>query len=604
MATRISGLTSGLDVDKLVQDMMKARRASYDSMYQKKTALEWKKADYSTMYTTINDFRNKTVFNYKLENTLVPKKTVSSNEAAVSVSANADAGDISYSVNVLQLADGVKKTSVANISTGDKSTIATQFGVAAGTNYTFTLKNGSSSANISFSSDDSIYDLAGKINSAGINVKASYDTTLDRFFIYTTNSGSTSSLEFSGADAGFIQNQLKINTSATSKSSTASVTTGSTGGTLAQQFTGLSGIFDFNITNAGVSKTISVDADNDTMAGLINKINTAGANVSANYDAALDRFTISATNTSNVSAGIDFTGSSAAGLSFLSDNLKFNTTAAGQTGKDAVVDIDGIAKIAQASNTFTLSGVTYNLKSVGSSTVTVSPDNDKLTASIKDFITAYNSTLDKLNGEINEAKYKDFLPLTDAQKSDMTESDIKAWEEKAKSGALRRNPILQDLVTKMRGNVSAPVSGLTGKYNSAASIGITTGDYSENGKLYLDENKLKAALEADPESVYKIFGTDGSSSGADGIAVRLYDTLKSGTDKIFSEAGLTASTLYDSKSNLAKQISSYEKRMSDLDSRLQDEEDRYYRQFDAMESAINRMNQQSAWLSQQLGGQS
>jgi flagellar hook-associated protein 2 len=30
-------------------------------------------------------------------------------------------------------------------------------------------------------------------------------------------------------------------------------------------------------------------------------------------------------------------------------------------------------------------------------------------------------------------------------------------------------------------------------------------------------------------------------------------------------------------------------------------QERYYKQFDAMENAISKMNQQSSWLSQQLG---
>lgn len=74
MVMRSYGLSgSGMDIDQMVKDLMKARRASYDKMWQKKTQLEWKKADYNTMYNTLRDFRNTTAFNYKLQSTLMPK---------------------------------------------------------------------------------------------------------------------------------------------------------------------------------------------------------------------------------------------------------------------------------------------------------------------------------------------------------------------------------------------------------------------------------------------------------------------------------------------------------------------------------------------------
>ena len=56
----------------------------------------------------------------------------------------------------------------------------------------------------------------------------------------------------------------------------------------------------------------------------------------------------------------------------------------------------------------------------------------------------------------------------------------------------------------------------------------------------------------------------------------------------------------DSQSILAKQMSDYTKRLDTMAAQLDTIQARYYRQFDAMEAAINRMSQQSAWLAQQL----
>jgi flagellar hook-associated protein 2 len=48
-------------------------------------------------------------------------------------------------------------------------------------------------------------------------------------------------------------------------------------------------------------------------------------------------------------------------------------------------------------------------------------------------------------------------------------------------------------------------------------------------------------------------------------------------------------------------LTDYNERLDAMNDQLQMMQDRYYRQFDAMETAISRMNQQSSWLSQQLG---
>ncbi len=493
MTTRISNLgVSGLDIDSMVKNLMKAQRVKYDEMGQKKTTLEWQKTDYNTMYTAISDFRN-TVFTNKLQATLAPKTASSSNETVAAVTANADAVTVNHALVVTQLADGVKKISSEAITAegNSKDTLASQFGISG--TFNISIKNGDTTKTIAVDSSKSIYELVSSINQSGANVTASYDTTLDRFFLYTTDTGAAS--------------------------------------------------------------------------------------------------------------GIDFSGSDAAGLNFLSDNLKINTTTA--AGKDAKFQLDGI-ELSKSTNNFTVSGINYSLKSVGGTAenpiqIMASPDIDKTVANVKSFVESYNALLAKVNGELDEDRYSDYAPLTDDQKTDMSEDDIKTWTEKAKSGLLRHDSILESMVDGIRSNFANPVSGIAGSYTTASSIGITTGSYTEGGKLYLDETKLRTALAADPDAVNKIFGTSGTNSSQQGIAVRMYDTLKGAMDNIVSKAGITASISGDTKSSLAKQIKDYTTQMSDLSDRLADIEDRYYTQFDAMETALEKLQSQSSWLSQQLG---
>ena len=497
--TRVTGLgVSGMDVDQAVKDLMAAKRVPYDKMYQKKTIAEWKKASYNTMYNTISDFRT-TVFNNKLQATLAPKTASSANESIATVTANADAANVSHELEVTQLAEGVKRTSSAAITTGtSKTTLGSQFGISG--SFDIKIANGENSATITVNSTDSIYDLVQDINNAGAGVTANYDATLDRFFLSTTNTGSNS--------------------------------------------------------------------------------------------------------------GIDFTGSSANGLSFLKDNLKIlNPTEPAPisfSGKNAIFELDGVA-LEQQSNNFTISGVNYKLKATneGSAiTVGVAADIDKTIENVKAFVESYNTMLATVNKGLKETKYSDYTPLTTAQRAELSETEAKQWDEKAKSGMLYNDPILRSLVDNIRGDVSTPVSGLSGKYTSAASIGITTGTYTEGGKLYIDETKLRAALTADPNAVNKLFGTDGATDSQDGIAVRMYDTLKTAMDKISSEGGVSAGVSDDTKSLLAKQINQYTKDMKALNERLEDMEDRYYSQFSAMETALTKLSSQSSWLSQSFGSSS
>lgn len=497
--TRVTGLgVSGMDVDQAVKDLMAAKRVPYDKMFQKKTLAEWKKASYNTMYNTISDFRT-TVFNNKLQATLAPKTASSANESIATVTANADAANVSHELEVTQLAEGVKRTSSGSITTGaSKTTLASQFGISG--SFDIKLTNGSNSATITVNSTDSIYDLVQDINDSGAGVTANYDATLDRFFMSTTDTGANS--------------------------------------------------------------------------------------------------------------GINFTGSSTNGLNFLKDNLKIiNSTDADKisfSGKNATFELDGVA-LEQQSNNFTISGVNYKLKStnIGSPiTVGVAADIDKTIENVKAFVESYNTMLATVNKAVKETRYSDYAPLTTAQRAELSETEAKQWDEKAKSGMLYNDPTLRSLVDSIRGDVSTPVSGISGKYTNAASIGITTGSYTEGGKLYVDETKLRTALTADPNAANKLFGTDGATDSQDGIAVRMYDTLKTAMDKIVSEGGVSAGVSDDTKSVLAKQINQYTKDMKALNERLEDMEDRYYSQFSAMETALTKLASQSSWLSQTFGSSS
>lgn len=80
----------------------------------------------------------------------------------------------------------------------------------------------------------------------------------------------------------------------------------------------------------------------------------------------------------------------------------------------------------------------------------------------------------------------------------MKESEITTWTEKAKSGLLKNDEILKSTIISMR-------TLITENLGKLSDMGITTGKYTENGKLYIDESKLKNAINSNPQSIVDFF---------------------------------------------------------------------------------------------------
>lgn len=609
MSTRIYGLSgSGMDVDQMVKDLMKAQRSSYDKLWQKKTQTEWAKEDYNTIYSLAEKFRNTTIFNFRKSSSYQPKGVSSSNESVLTATANADAANISHSILVNQLADGVKLSSSAGIN-GTNITLATS-GYTSGTSPVELFKINGKSVQLTINDQTNLNDVAKAINDSGAGVKANYDATLDRFYLYSNNSGSTASINFAGSsDTGldFLYNTLKLDTQNNTVSTMGMQSLGDLGmagtDTISAKF-GISTSFSLNISGSSVQ----IDPT-DTLDTVLAKINNEAAKVNpanataATYDG--KKVTIKAAD-----AASGFSISAAAGDLVARDFLT-NKLQLGQIGQDAKINLDGV-DLTQASNSFTISGVSYKLKSVSTvaATVNIQADIDKTIENVKAFIEDYNTFIGAINTELAEKKYKDFMPLTDDQKKDMKDSEIEAWEKKARSGLLRNDSNLTNMITNLRSSFSTQISGLKGDYKSASSIGITTGsyinedgkfvaDYNNSNKLHVDENKLRKALAEDPDIVYKIFGTSGDSYQTKGVANRLYDQMYTSLGKFKEYAGYPGAV--DINSSLAKRISNYNDQLDSMDERLNNLQERYYKQFDAMESALNILNKQSSWISQMFG---
>lgn len=387
-------------------------------------------------------------------------------------------------------------------------------------------------------------------------------------------------------------------------------------------------------------KEIEVKAYEDGKGGsyitkrdLVNAINSSDANVTVTYQEAADKFTFTS-KINGASGVIDFRENDDEAKRILSSAFGLNTDKMDEVvrGKDAIVAVkyagsDEEVELRRDSNTFTVDGLTIALKgefgykkndageivrdhSVDAVEINASVDVDKLMDTIKSFVADYNAIVDMVNGELTTKHDRDYDPLTSDQKSELSETEISKWETKAKEGLLYGDSDLRSLSMDLR----VVVSG--GILTKLADVGINlSSSYSDNGKLSIDETKLRAALETDPESVEKLF-TSKAGTDADGNETfnGLATNLKTVMDKyvkttgpmeekgiLIRKAGSKSAAQSLTQNTYYNQLTALDKLINQLKDRLKTEQDRYISQFTSLETAIANMNSQSSYLSS-MGG--
>lgn len=372
-------------------------------------------------------------------------------------------------------------------------------------------------------------------------------SALEQSTLYTANKGTivdgnvASVSATANADLG--SHTLEVTNLAVSqrlKSGTFKSLTDTVGtGTLTLQF----GTFtDDGVTKAFAAnpktstKTISIDAAHNTLAGVRDAINAAKVGVTASIvnDGTGFRVVMASNDTGTensiklTAADDDLDNTDALGLS----QFAYDPTATAGIGKnlvqviaaeDATFNLDGIA-ITKASNTVSdaLSGTTLTLlkTNVGAPTeLTVAQDTSGVKSAIDAFVKAYNeldTTADKLTGYDAAAK---------------------------QGGPLQGDSTVRSLVAQIRNGLSSVVSSVGGSYTGLAQIGITV---DRTGQLQVNAAKLQTALQANPVAVRGLFATGGSSKDSLVSYVRSANTTPAGkynlnVSQLATQANLTGS---------------------------------------------------------------
>ncbi|WP_257215854.1 flagellar hook-associated protein 2 [Fredinandcohnia onubensis] len=512
MNMRIGGLASGMDIDSIVTDLMKAERIPLNKLNQQKQIYEWQRDQYRDMNKLLAEL-DTMAFDMTLQRTYQTKTATSSNPSAVTATANTTASNGNYKIEVTQLATAAARSSQLEISGGKKidpsksistQQFATAIDYSAFTIETFNEDGSKNAFTYTPKPEDTLNDILKKITESDIGVRAFYDSTADRVVMERTVTGDFNKdpnyflgaeIGFSSDTAGFLTNTLQMR-----------LGTQTNGTWESNEVGGDNAIFTYNgVLNVETSK---------------------------------NEYTINDLN------------------------LKFNVTT------------DGPVSISVAQNT-----------------------EDAFDKIVK-FVDKYNEMIEKINGKLSEERYRDYHPLSDEEREAMSDKQAEKWDEMAQSGLLRNDSILSSGLNQMRMDFYTPLSGGIKGFSQLAEFGIkTSSNYMDRGKLLIDNpDKLKQKLQEDPNAVYQLFGADGATYETKGIARRLRDSIKGTITNIESKAG--KSTMTNQQFTIGRNLTNIDSQIDRFEDRLIQIEDRYWRQFTAMEKAIQRANQQSAYLMQ------
>lgn len=635
MAMRMTGLVSGMDTESMVKELVSASSEKVNKIKQKKQDVEWRKEIWSGLNTKIYNFYKtqlsafKTVSNYKT------KKATASDETKVTVKAGAGATNGTHSVSVEQTASSAYLT-------GDNIKIK-------GNSYTRYNDAGLATKFADMT------DASGQsLNLTGQKISISDGTNMVKYELGGTGTDGVASLSelneklakeenFKGLSASIKDGKLTF-TNTTAKTADDGSKSGTTYTVKADVF-GIDGTVGYD-KDAAAGNTVSAAftakvADNFTSADIsgstkladlgikvgttfsvngkdfvvddkstINDFTTALSKmgVSASFDASHGRFYL---NASKTGAANDFniTSSDSSAL----EALGLGSKAEKVDARDAIIYYNNV-KYTSDSNTLTVNGLTITAKAKTDSVVNVevAADTDSAYNTVKKFVKAYNDLIDEMNKYYNE-KDAGYDALTEDERSKLSDTQIEKWEEKAKQGLLRRDSTLQTLLSGMRTTLNRGVQvtmedGST-KTMTLASLGIVTGDYTENGKLHIlgdedddqyssETNTLKNLLESGSDIVGQVIG---GSTNTSGVGTQMYDYLRKSMTRI--EGVRSTQTFYNDKT-LDSEIDDYDDDIDKWDEKLQNLEDKYYDQFSKMESAMAKLQSQQSYLSSLFGSAS
>jgi len=506
---RFTGLGSGTDFDSMVTKLIEVEQVRTKRLEYWRAGWEAKSEAFDTLSATMLSLKTSLDAMNTTDEFLV-KNALSSNSIAVTATAGSSAEESTHQVDVLSLATNDMHMGAEIFSSPDAV-------ISGGADGTFVFTAGSRQVAVNVTGTTTLSQFASLINNDADNrnyVRAS-----------VVNDGSGYRLQIRGMDLGagndfivddaetsanlllnfgqdrFIETQNAGNAklrvdgfpidppTATSDMLKATFT----GKTTADTFATADGTFKFAYDGALHSVAVTTA---DTYATLADKINTAVG------------FTMA--TATDVSGNVELTLEGVAGSDKQITIVNSPGTTIGELQPGAFAQIQGATDgyFERKANSISdiIPGVTMNLASTGSTTITTSLDPEAVTEKVRTFVEAVNSVLQEVKNQ----------------------TQVTSVGENVSGSLLTGNYGLQMIQQKLK-NILAE-KGVGFDYDmdaivSLGSVGITTDTVQGSptfGLLVFDENAFSSALRTDPDAVARLFSADqypSTKEMVDGVAV-------------------------------------------------------------------------------------
>ena len=594
---RITGINSGLDVDALVKASMTTYQSKIDKEAQNKKVLEYQQEQYKKIISDAANFYDKyfdilKTGNLMSTNSYQSVSFKSGDDTKVTAKGFAGASVSDYKVATTQLASKATasfksgellKDSKLGIKIDGKDPIVVVIN-----------DTGDKKADMKIA----VNSLNEKLNAAGIDVSAKYSEFSDSIILESGKMGESVSFEagvngnynpYVGKNAkGIItkdkeiyaidqaSNVLTVDNVQFSFKAASTSTTNSTTASKIEDLVHLT-------SEKGITKK-SYDGKIET------KVSENGKEITTTKTEGTEK-------TTTVTKILDN------GETTITTTIMNNETKSGEKVTETVVGTDGtviktIKEGTDKDNLQSISTETYSSVSLAGST-----DSTALKDKIVSFVNDYNTLLSSINTKIYETRDKDYMPLSDDQKKEMTDDQIEKWETKAQTGLIRKDMDLERITTAMKSAMSTVISG---SGLTLESIGIKpVANYAEkNGMFTVDEATLTQALEKNAGNIKDLFTRAASGNDKGGIFTQLAATLKSefksSTASLSKKAGIDGtSTQYSN--TLTKSIAKKKTLIEKLNDKFSVKETALYKKYSALETALEKLNSQQASLSSMLG---
>lgn len=548
MAIRVSGLISGLDTDSIVHELVSAYSTKKEKYEKAQTKQEWKMDAWKTMNSKIYGFYTSSLSNMRMSTaySLKTSSVSNSNIATVKASSSAVNGTQKMKVNKLAssayMTGGVVKLSDDKNDTGNKKVTGSTALSDMG------IETGSKIAvndtEIEITDGMTVNQLISKFKDAGIN--ASFDETNQRFFVNAKTSGAEGEFTLMANNEEGFDALQKL------------------------------GLFAAYTTEKDTDGKQTVETAEMTKYRKL------------------------------LASGTDEQKKLAKKIIEEVENGKVSSDAARISGQDAEIVLNG-ATFTSSTGTFSINGLSITAMQVTAAgeevSITTSNDTQGMYNKIKEFLGKYNELIKDMDTAYNAAAAKDYEPLTDDEKKDMSDSEIEKWETKIKDSLLRRDSTLGNTSSALKSLMNTSFE-INGKTYSLSSFGINTASYfsadtNEKGCLHIDgdaddattsgnEDKLMAAINEDPEVVAEFFQK---------LSTSVYNDL---TKRMASSSVSSIYTIYNDK-QMSSEYSDYKDKVSKWQEKLEYYEEFYYKKFSAMEKALSKLQSSTSSLSNLLG---